>query len=184
MKRTITTFGLISGAIVSALMVISMSLTRHNHTSSAYGMVVGYASMLLAFCLIYVAVKNYRDKHLDGNISFGKAFMIGLGVALIASVCYTISWIIFYKGFYPDFIEEMTRNELNAMRKSGKSAAEIAAATTDMEKWTTAYKTWPGLIGMTLMEILPVGILVSVISALILKRRTPSITSTPQFSPG
>jgi hypothetical protein len=137
--------------------------------------------MLLAFCLIFVGVKNYRDKHLGGHISFGKAFTTGLGIALIASMCYTIAWVIFYKGFYPDFMDHYTKGELVAMQKSGKSAAQIAEARKDMDKMMAMYNTWPGLIGMTLLEILPVGVLVSLITALILKRKQATLAETPQL---
>jgi hypothetical protein len=171
MKRIVTIYGLISGAIVSTLMIISMLSMRNGGGHSSYSMLVGYASMLLAFCLIFVAIKNYRDKHLGGVISFGRAFTTGLWIALISSLCYTIAWVIFYKGFYPDFMVQYTQAEMTALQKSGKSAAQIAEAKKGMDSMMAMYNTWPGLIGMTLMEILPLGVLVSLICALILRRK-------------
>ena len=102
-------------------------------------MFVGYASMLLSFFFIYIAVKSYRDKQLGGTISFGKAFVTGLWVAVIASLCYTITWVIFYKGFYPGFMDDMTGRELAKLQQSGKSATEIAAA---YPKCFSATMTW------------------------------------------
>jgi hypothetical protein len=182
MKRIVTVYGLISGAIVSTLMILSMQYMRSQGAHSQYGMLIGYASMFLAFCLIFVGVRNYRDRHLGGYISFGKAFTTGLWIALIASVCYTIAWIIFYKGFYPDFMDLYTKGEMAAMQKSGKSPAEIATATKEMESMMRIYNTWPGLIGMTLIEILPPGILVSLISALILRRKQRVDVNNPQLA--
>ena len=172
MKKTILVYGLIAGALVSTLLVISMSWYRADpDAGGAKSMFIGYASMLLSFFFIYIAVKSYRDKQSGGTISFGKAFGIGLWVAVIASICYTITWIIFYRGFYPGFMDDMTSRELAKLRQSGKSAEEIAAATNDMEQMSAMYSTWPGLIGFTLLEILPLGVLVSLICAFLLKRK-------------
>jgi hypothetical protein len=171
MKKTVLVFGLIAGAIASSLMAINMSMMKPDSDHGAFSMMVGYASMLLGFCFIFLAIKSYRDKQLGGTISFGKAFLTGMWVALIASVCYTITWVIIYKNFYPDFMSQYMNAEVARLQRSGKSAAAIADEIKDMKKMEEMYNTWPGLIGMTMAEILPLGLLVSLISALILKRK-------------
>ena len=171
MKRVVLVYGLIAGVIVSVLMVANIAVMNKQGCGSALGMVLGYASMLLAFSFIFVSIKNYRDKYLGGVINFGKAFLTGLLVATIASAFYTFTWVLVYKNIYPDFIEKYTSGQLAAMKTAGKTAAEIAAKTKEMDSMVAMYKTWPGLIGFTLLEILPVGIIVSLIAALILKRK-------------
>lgn len=182
MKKIVTVYGLIAGAVVSILMIISMRLMQNKGDQAEHSLLLGYASMLLAFCFILIAVKNYRDKHLGGTISFGKVFTTGLCIAVVASVCYTISWVIFYKGFYPDFMDQYTAHELTKLQqsgKSGKSAVEIARETQKMEKMQALYATWPGLIGFTLLEIFPVGLLMSLVAALIFKRKVPGPAAQP-----
>jgi hypothetical protein len=171
MKKTVLTFG----AIASVLLAISVSVTtwilKRNGGHMESGEVFGYLSMLIAFAFIFMAVKSYRDRYLGGVISFKTAFSIGLWVTLIASAAYTITWVILYKGFYPEFMNDYTAHSLQKMQASGKSAAEIQKATADAQDLQAMYKTWLGLIGFTLLEILPVGLLISLISALVLKRR-------------
>ena len=97
MKKLVLTYGLIAGAVVSAFMAISMMGIADDPSKIGAGsMVVGYLGMLIAFAFIFVAVKNYRDKQNGGVVSFGKAFSIGLLIALIASVMYVITchWYI------------------------------------------------------------------------------------------
>ncbi len=172
MKNTILKFGAISGAIVAGVMLIAMVLNKDNpKIYFEYGMVIGYSSMLLAFSLIFVAIKNYRDKHLDGMISFGKAFLIGLGIAVIASVFYTVTWVIIYKNVYPTFMEDYGAYALEKMRAANKSAAEISKLQSDIAMGKQLYSTWPGLLDITFMEIFWLGLVISVISALILKRK-------------
>ena len=186
MKRIVTVSGLISGVIVSTIMAFSMSMMlKEGGEHQAFDpkwMVVGYASMLLAFCFIFIGTKNYRDKQLGGTISFGKAFLTGFWIALIGSICYTITWVIIYKFFYPDFMDQMTTAEFARLRQSGKSPAEIATETKKMENMSEMYKTWPGLIGMTLAEILPVGVLMALISALVFKRKNTAAERQAQLA--
>ncbi len=175
MKKTVLTFS----AIVSIILAASVSTTTwmlkrskgHMEGGEVFGYVFGYLSMLIAFAFIFMAVKSYRDRDLGGVISFKTAFMVGLWITLIGSAAYTITWVILYKGFYPDFMNDYTAHNLRKMQASGKSAAEIQKAAADAKDMQATYDTWPGLIGFTLTEILPVGLLVSLLSAFILKRR-------------
>ncbi len=171
MKKTITVFGLISGlvlAIFLALVTITMKADTNSMTTSMY---FGYAMMLVAFSVIFVAIKNYRDRHLGGSISFGKAFQIGLGITLIASAFYVITWMILYQTVVPDFMDKYIAMELEQMRKAGKTAAEIQKHTDEMNSMKDMYSTWYGRAGLTFMEIFPVGLVISLIAAAIMKRK-------------
>ncbi|MFY7918836.1 MAG: DUF4199 domain-containing protein, partial [Chryseotalea sp.] len=124
----------------------------------------GYASMLAAFSLIFVALKNYRDKQNGGVISFGTAFKNGLLIALVTSTVYVVAWLIYFTYFSPDFIEKYAQATLSAMAKEGKSAAE-------MKEFAEMYKNPLINAAVTYTEILPVGIIVSLLAALILKKK-------------
>jgi len=107
MKRNILICGLISGAIVAILMVFT-SMACYKNEDFESSMVLGYASMILAFSLVFVGIKNYRDKFNHGEVSFGKAFKIGLYITLIASTMYVVVWLIEYYLFIPDFMDKYT----------------------------------------------------------------------------
>jgi len=172
MNRTILIFGLFAGAIVSALMALAILLAKGNQVNYFdWGMVIGYASMLLAFCLIFVAIRSYRDRYQRGTISFGTGFRLGIGITIIASVLYTLTWVLLYKTVYPEFPQDYRRYTLEKMRLEGKSSPEIAAAASQLDAMFADYDTWYVLLGYTFLEIFPVGLLVSLLSALILKRK-------------
>ncbi|MCY7350863.1 MAG: DUF4199 domain-containing protein [Cytophagaceae bacterium] len=171
MNRTILIFGLLAGTIVSALQSFAMLLAKGNRATFDWGMVIGYASMLLAFSLIFVATRSYRDRYRQGTLSFGQGFRIGLGITLIASVLYTLTWVVVYKTVYPEYPQEYRQYTLEKMRSEGKSAAEISATAKQLSTVFADYDTWYVLLGYTFLEIFPVGLLVSLLSALILKRK-------------
>lgn len=170
MKRTIIICGLAGGLIVTSWMILAMA-GFFKDAMSIGGMLLGYTTMLVAFSMIYVAVKNTRDKYNDGIISFGKAFKIGLIVTLIASTMYVLVWMVDYYNFVPDYLDKYYAHMIAKMKTDGATAAAIQKATADGQSFNKLYKN-PLVCAMyTYLEILPVGLLVSLVCALILKRR-------------
>src|SRR6476661_3699271 len=101
MKKIVINYGLIAGIIVSVLMLFSVNFMSHREGGIDYNtsLLIGYASMLIAFSLVFVGIRNYRDKYNGGVISFSKAFKIGIMIVLIASTIYVIAWLIDYYFF-------------------------------------------------------------------------------------
>jgi ethanolamine transporter EutH len=119
MKKNVLVFGTIAGVIVS-LYAIAIVVN-----SSLEGMWLCYGSMIVAFSLIFVGVKNFRDNYNDGFITFGKAFKIGLYIALIASSMYVVTWLVEYYVFVPDFMDKYTAHVIEQAKSHGASLAEI-----------------------------------------------------------
>jgi len=143
----------------------------YNNKDFSGNMVMGFTLMILAFSFIFVGIKNYRDKFNQGVISFGKAFKIGILIAFIASSIYVITWLIAYYGFIPDFMEKYAAHVIDQARAAGKTTVEINQQIAEMQDYKEMYKTPIGVILLTYMEILPVGIIITLLSALILKRK-------------
>lgn len=174
MKKNIIIYGLIAGIIVSVLMLISVNSLSHREGNFDYNtsLLIGYASMLIAFSLVYVGIRNYRNKYNNGVISFGKAFKIGIMIVLIASTIYVVAWLIDYFYFIPDFGEKYSAHMLEELKASGASQAEIDNQTKEMANMVTMLNNPFYNAMMTYLEILPVGLVVTLISALVLKRKT------------
>ncbi len=163
MKKNIIVYGLISGLIISALMAVTVSMC-YNSGSFDSSILLGYASMLIAFSMIFVGIKNYRGRYNGGIISFGKAFKIGLFISLIASTIYVVVWLIEERLFFPDFMEKYSAHEITKLQASGISATELASKTKELEQAKEWYKNPFLKISMTFMEILPVGLDITLIS--------------------
>ena len=174
MKKNIIIYGLIAGIVVSVLMLSTVNYISHCEGNVDYNtsMLIGYASMLIAFSLVFVGIRNYRDKYNEGVVSFGKAFKIGIMIVLIASTIYVVAWLIDYFFFIPDFIEKHSAHTLDKLKASGASQIEIDKQTKEMASFGRMYKNPFYNAMMTYIEILPVGLIVTLISSLILKRKT------------
>src|SRR5215813_8782531 len=134
MKKNIIIYGLIAGIVVSVLMLFNVNYISHGEGNVDYdtSLLIGYASMLIAFSLVFVGIRNYRDKYNGGVISFGKAFRIGIMIVLIASTIYVIAWLIDYFYFIPDFAEKYSAHMLDKLKASGASQLEIDKQTQEM----------------------------------------------------
>ncbi len=169
MKKIVLTYGLISGAIVAALLFATLPF--HDSIGFDYGHWVGYSEMLVAFLLVFFGVRAYRDNVSDGHISFWRALGVGLLVTLVSIICYVIAWEIAFYNFLPDFADKYTAYLVEKQRNSGASTEQVAATLEQMKYMKTILDNpiWFAIVGF--IEPLPVGLPVSLISALILRRK-------------
>jgi hypothetical protein len=182
MKKIVLSYGLISGAIISVLMLITMPHSMEDFDMES-GQWIGYTTMVIALSMVFFAIKSYRDKYQQGVISFGKGFLTGLYITLIAGSMYAFTWEIMYRNMDGDFMEVYKTHMVKEMQKQGMPETEIKAKTAEMDQMAQMYKNPVFRFAFTLLaEFLPVGIVISLISAAILRKRNPSIeTSVKQI---
>jgi hypothetical protein len=169
MKKIVLTFGLISGGILSAMMLATMPF--HDAIGNDAALVLGYTTMVLAFLLIFFGVRSYRDNVAGGRVGFMKALGVGALIALVASACYVATWEAVYFGGKSDYIEKYQARELEKMRQSGASEAQLTAKQEEMQKFAEMYKNPLFNAALTLLEPLPVAVVFALVSAGILSRR-------------
>jgi hypothetical protein len=172
MKKIVLSFGLIAGALISVLMDASLLLS--SKIGSGHSMVLGYTIMVASFLLIYFGVRSYRDNNLAGQISFGRAFSCGILIALITTVCYVASWEILYFNFMPHFMDGYFAAQIHKVQSSGLDAAVIAAQVAAIRRSQQLYQDPLVNMAYTFIEPLPVGLLITLISAAVLRRKAPA----------
>ena len=164
MNNIIIKNGLFGSIIVSALLVFVTMYMKANPEKEV-SMMIGFAVMILAFFFVAMGIKQQRDAN-NGLITFGKAFMIGLWITLIISTIYVLVWLIILYNFFPNFAEHYTD-----MAIAKASPDEVAQVTEEMNSFKEMYKNPIMVILFTYIEILPLGIVFSLVSALILKKK-------------
>ena len=129
----------------------------------------GYSVMLVAMSFIFVGVKRYRDVELGGVIGFWRALGLGLAIALIAAVAYVLIWEAYLAATHYAFMDQYIAAQLSQARAAGKSAAEIASMTAEFDSLRAQYANPLFRMPMTMAEVLPVGLLVALVSAALLR---------------
>ncbi|HEY6231070.1 MAG TPA: DUF4199 domain-containing protein [Pyrinomonadaceae bacterium] len=166
MKKTVLTFGLISGGIMAVLLFATLPFTDSAWLQS-HSMFVGYTNMVLSFMLVFFGIRSYRENVGGGTISFGRAFAVGILITLISSVLYVITWEIMYFGI-PSFGEKFMTMCVAHIKNSGASPEAIQTQLNQLKYLDNPFIN----AAMTFVEPFPVGLIITLISSGILKKKT------------
>jgi hypothetical protein len=169
MRKIVWTFGLIAGAILAAMMLIT--LLFQDAIGFDKGAIIGYTTMVLAFLMVFFGVRSYRDNVAGGSVTFGRAFKVGLLITAVASVCYVATWELIYYQLAPDFGDKYAAFTVNRAKQSGASDAQLAAKTKQAAEFKELYKNPLVNIALTFLEPLPVGIVFTLVTAGVLSRK-------------
>jgi Protein of unknown function (DUF4199) len=172
MKKTIFTFGLISGVISSLMMVATVPFVdRIGFDRGAY---VGYTAIVLSFLLVYFGIRSYRDNLGNGEITFAKAFAVGISITLISCIFYVVTWEVIYFNFMHDFMDKYGAYLVAKARASGKSPADIQAQIQQLKKYKELYENPLFNAAMTFIEPFPIGLIITLLSAAVLRKKPQS----------
>ena len=171
MKKIVLTFGLIGGVVISVLMYGSMLMA--SRIGQGHSLLLGYTMMVASFLLIYFGIRSYRDNELGGQISFGRAFACGILITLIMSVFYVAVWEIVYFNFLPHFMDSYWAAQIQKVQAAGLDPAVTAAKVAAIQQSQQMYQNPLVNMAYTFMEPLPVGLLITLISAALLRRKAP-----------
>jgi hypothetical protein len=179
MKRIVLTFGLIAGAILSAMLAITLSFQEAIGFDA--GAVIGYTSMVAAFLLIFFGVRAYRDNVAGGTVTFGRAFKVGALIMLVASTCYVATWEVIYFGVGTDFTEKYQAHVLDKARADGATQEELERKRAELQRYARLYDNPAINVAVSFLEPLPVGLLMALLSAGVLsrKKRDDHATAAP-----
>lgn len=180
MSRIILIFGAAAGVIVAVPMCLLVANAEPGSPATSH--FTGYLIMLLALSLVFLGVKRLRDRELGGAIRFVPALLAGLGISAVASVIYVIGWEITLAVTDFAFIDSYSTAAVDSARAKGASAAEVEAVIAKMDEFRRQYANPLFRLPVTFIEIFPVGVLISLISAALL-RNSRFLPATPLRRP-
>jgi hypothetical protein len=172
MKKTVLTFGLISGAISSLMMVATVPFAHRIGFSKA--LVVGYTTIVLSFLLVFFGIRSYRDNVGNGQITFTKAFAVGISITLISCIFYVVTWEILYFNFMHGFTDNYGAHTIEKLKASGASPAAVQVQVQQLKKFKEQYENPLFNSLMTFIEPFPIGLGITLISAAFLRKKAQS----------
>ena len=174
MKRTVLVFGLIAGAMLSLMMAATLPFIDRIGFDKAE--ILGYTTMIASFLMIYVGIRSYRDNVAGGSITFKRALALGLLITLISCACYVATWELLYFNVesLSGFMDKYAAYIVEQAKASGASAEAIDARMKQMASFKELYENPFFNMAMTFTEPLPVGFVISLISAAILRKKLPA----------
>ncbi|MEK6337270.1 MAG: DUF4199 domain-containing protein [Acidobacteriota bacterium] len=168
MKKTVLTFGLISGGIMTALMWAALAFI--DRIGPDRGMIIGYTIIVLSSMLVFFGIRSYRENVGGGAITFGRAFAVGNLIILISCALYVITWETIYFGV-PGFAEKFDAMFIAQAQRKGGTPEQIQAAIQQTKDFIVMYKNPFINAAFTFIEPFPIGLIVTLVSALILRKK-------------
>jgi hypothetical protein len=168
MKRTVLVFGLLSGALSAAMMLATVPFM--DRIGFDYGQVFGYTAIVLSFLLVFFGIRSYREAN-GGALTFGRGFAVGILITLISCAFYVATWQLIYFKLAPGFFEKYSAYAVDRAKAEGATAEEVAARVQQMAQFKEVYDNPLMNAAITLIEPLPVGLAVTLISAGVLRRK-------------
>ena len=169
MWRDIVKYGVIAGLVVALVMIVGFWSAGGDMPHGGIGMAIGYATMLLAFSAIFMGIKHRRDAAGGGVIRFWPAFGLGLGISFVAGVVYVLAWELSLVLVGGDFAAMFAQHMVERAEARGLTGEALAAAVAQAREFEAMYRNPLLRMPMTFVEIFPVGVLVSLVSALVLR---------------
>ena len=172
MKKTILTFGLISGVLSSLMMLATMPFMDKIGFDKGY--YYGYTAIVLSFLLVYFGIRSYRDNVGNGQITFAKGFAVGISITLISCIFYVVTWEILYFNYLHDFMDKYGAYVIEKLKAKGASPAAIQAQMQQLQKLKELNENPLINAAMTFIEPFPVGLAITLISAAVLRKKAQS----------
>lgn len=169
MRKTVLTFGLISGAISSLMM--AAIVVFGDRIGFDRGEVISYTSIVLSFLMVFFGIRSYRDNIGNGQITFLKGFAVGISITLISCFCYVVTWEIIYYNFLPGFWDRYGAHLVEKLTASGASPAAVEAKIQQVKRYKELYKNPLLNAALTFIDPFPIGLVVTLISAAVLRRK-------------
>jgi hypothetical protein len=172
MRKTVLTFGLISGGISAAMMLLTVPIA--DRIGFSKGEIIGYTLIVLSALLVFFGVRSYRENASGGRLTFGKGFAVGILITLISSFCYVATWEFVYFRFLPDFADKYAAAMIAKQKSAGASEEKLAKATQEAREFKEMYNKPMVNIAMTFAEVFPIGLCATLLSAAVLRKKAPS----------
>ena len=168
MTALIFRYGIIAGLIIGIPMMWRMISAKPGEVP-VVGMLLTYLVMIVALTAVFLGIKAYRDKMLGGVIRFLPALGVGLGISAVASILYALACEVSsaYSSF--DFVAFYKAYMVESAQASGGTPAEVNQAIANAEAFEKMYRNPLYRVPMVFVEMFPVGVLISLISAALLR---------------
>lgn len=173
MRKTVLTFGVISG-LISAVMMLATVPFMHK-ISSDKGLIIGYTTIVLAGLLVFFGIRSYRDNLSGGKLTFARGLAVGILISLLSNCFYVATWEVVSYKFMPDFAEKYAAQMVEHAKSSGASQQKIDETARQAADFVRNYHNPLYKISMTFLEPFPVFLVITLVSAAILRKKSSPV---------
>jgi len=175
MRKTVLTFGLISGAISAVTMLATIPFV--DKIGFDKGEILGYTLIVLSALLVFFGVRSYRENASGGRLTFARGFAVGILITLLSNLFYVATWEVLYFKFMPDFADKYAAHMIERAKSSGDGQEKIEKTTREAQQFKEMYKIPAINVALTFGEVFPIGLGVTLLSAAILRKKSAGVAA-------
>ena len=166
-------WALVSFLLYVIQLMVNMYMNNGEYNPRSSGWVQMLVGVVILFFPLTMAIKEYRDKELDGFISFGRAFKTGFVYALIISLLTLLFMIVFYNFIidYDTFVANQIDITVQILKERGMSDADISKTLSKSPAFASTQ--WFSLT-LVFLGTLIFNTIADLIVSAILKRNNPN----------
>lgn len=179
MKKTVLRYG--GFAALFLVIYFTLSWVLMPDPSFKTQEILGWVGILLSTSFVFFGLKYYRDRQNQGVLSFGKGILIGLLILLAPSLLFGLFNIIYTEYMDPEWLDKYYNYQVEQIR-AHYPAAEVNGKVQDMEKQRALYASPAVQFGAMFASVFLVGLIVTVISALVLRRSREKAATQKAFA--
>lgn len=172
MRKTVLTFGLISGAISAVTMLVTIPFV--DKIGFDKGEILGYTLIVVTALLVFFGVRSYRENASGGRLTFARGFAVGILITLLSNLFYVATWEVVYFKFMPDFADKYSAHMIERAKSAGNSQEKIEKMTREAQQFKQMYNNPAINVALTFGEVFPIGLGVTLLSAAILRKKSAS----------
>ena len=179
MKKTIVRYGGFS-VIFMVLFFLAEMMVFANKNDFKVQEIFGWVGIFISTMFIFFGIRYYRDRHNHGSLSFGRGLKVGLLILLMPSLTFGIFNVI-YVMLNPDFMDTYYNYQVTQLKESlpaGEAALKIQAMEKDKEMFMSPAVQFFAMF----FSVFAVGLVVTVISALVLRRSAERAEAQKAFT--
>jgi hypothetical protein len=175
MRKTVLTFGLISGGISAVTMLVTIPFV--DKIGFDKGEILGYTLIVLSALLVFFGVRSYRENASGGRLTFGRGFAVGILITLLSNLFYVATWEVVYFKFMPDFTDKYAAHVIERAKSSGASQEKIEKTAREVQQFKQMYSNPAINVALTFGEVFPIGLCVTLLSAAILRKKSVNVAA-------
>ena len=167
MNKIVLKYGMYGVAVMFIISVSAFFIFKNNHNWEVQE-IIGYTTIVLSLLFVYFGIRRWRDKYNAGQLSFAKGLGIGTLISLFPSVGFgLLSWI---EGVIdPEWQDKYYAHHIEKIKKT-TPPAELQATLKEIADQREMFSSPFAQFFFMFLTVFVIGFIITIISALILKR--------------
>ncbi len=174
MKPIAFRYGIYAGLAILVLSALHVFVFMPPNITWEMAEVAGYLTMILSMIFVFMGIRYYRDHVNNGFLTFGQGLKLGALIVLVPAVTFGLFDILYTEVLHPSWADEYFGYQIEKI-KASTPADQVEQKLSKLQKDREMFGNPFFQFLLMAVTVYIIGIIVTIISALTLRRSRPVI---------